>query len=48
MDAFLDKAMGVPWVKRGLAVKGSQTQKLRIEDGKVLGCPRDINEITMR
>ena len=28
--------MGVPWMKRSMALKGSQSQKLRIEDGTVL------------
>jgi len=30
-DAFLDEAMGVPWMKRRAAITGKQTQRLWLE-----------------
>jgi hypothetical protein len=32
-DEFLDKAMGVPWVKRRAAITGKQTQRLALLEG---------------
>lgn len=32
LDEFLDRAMGVPWLKRRAALNGAQTQALAIDD----------------
>jgi hypothetical protein len=35
-DEFLDKAMGVPWMKRRAAITGKQTQRLTLVDGHIV------------
>lgn len=35
-DEFLDKAMGVPWMKRRAAITGKQTQRLTLLDDHII------------